>query len=325
MLESLGFSAAEERVYDLLVNRVRMSLSEVLAAADGPTEAQKDALEKLVAKGLVRRLTGTDHEYVVAPPDHAIEVLVAERMSDLQAVRNRAAEMAAQVRRASHAVDPIELIEVVSGEGSVRALFLQAMNSAKEMCIFDSPPYATDPEEAVAAQDERMLKADGFQIRAVFDRSLLDDEYHARRILNGAAINAEEGRVSKVPLKLAIIDREWAIVPLLHADEQTREAALIVRRSVLLDSLIALFESVWEHAAELKANDDGTMVVLGTAEDELREIAHLLNLGMTDVAISHHLRISERTVRRRVKDLMSELKVDTRFRAGARAAKRGWI
>jgi DNA-binding CsgD family transcriptional regulator len=325
VLEPLGFNPIEEHVYKLLVTRVRMSLTEIVGAAEGPAELQKDALDKLVAKGLVRRLTGTDNEYVVAPPDHAVEVLITERMSALQEVRAQAAEMAVQVRRAAYSTDPVELIEVVSGEGSVRSLFLQAMSSAREeLAIFDCPPYATDADEAGAAQDDRLSKADGFRIRAVFDRSLLDDEFHARRILQGVTANEEEGRVATVPLKLLIVDREWAIVPLLHANEQTREAAVIVRRSVLLDSLLALFESVWLHAAELKATEVGTMAVQGTAERELREIAHLLNLGMTDVAISHHLGLSERTVRRRIKDLMDELKVDSRFRAGVRAAQRGW-
>jgi len=262
---------------------------------------------------------------VVAPPEHAIEVLIAERLSALQDVRRRAAEIGEQVRKATHEADAVELIEVVSGPGSVRALFLQAMRSGREeMAIFDRPPYATDPEEAGDAQDERAKLADGFKIRAVFDKSLFEDEYHARRIIEGVAAGEEEGRVAAVPLKLAIIDREWAIVPLLHADGRGQEAAVIVRRSVLLDSLIALFESVWEHAAELKPTSDG-VVVMGTEEKDLREVAHLLNLGMTDVAISHHLGISERTVRRRVKDLMTELRVDTRYRAGVRAAQRGWV
>jgi len=35
--------------------------------------------------------------------------------------------------------------------------------------------------------------------------------------------------------------------------------------------------------------------------------------------------LSLRTVRRRVAELMIELGVDTRFQAGAEAAKRGWL
>ena len=47
--------------------------------------------------------------------------------------------------------------------------------------------------------------------------------------------------------------------------------------------------------------------------------------GMTDTAIAYHLGVSDRTVRRRIKDLMAELRVDSRFAAGVKAAERGWI
>jgi len=323
VLEPLGFSHVEERVYELLVSRGRLSLAEVTAATDVEPEVQREALDTLVASGLVRQLTGNDQEFVVAPPEQAIEVLISERMSALQAVRARAAEAAVRARRATQTLDPAQLIEIVSGEGSVRQLFLQAIKSAREEIVtFDRPPYASVHAEATSAQDERFAGG-GFRIRAIYERSLLEDPDHVRRILHGLA-SGEEGRVAAVPLKLAIIDREWAILPLLFADEQTPEAAVIVRRSVLLDSLLALFESVWQQAVELKATS-GELEVLGTAEGELREIAHLLNIGMTDVAISHHLGVSERTVRRRIKDLMDELRVDSRYRAGVRAAQRGWV
>jgi sugar-specific transcriptional regulator TrmB/DNA-binding CsgD family transcriptional regulator len=322
VLESLGVGPVEERVYELLVSRGRLSLAEVIAADDVEPALQREALDALVAKGLVRLLTGHDHEFVVAPPEQAIEALIAERMSALQAVRAQTAELAARARRASQTVDPIELIEIVSGEGSVRQLFLQALKSAREeIVIFDRPPYATDVAEAASVQDEQ-LSSRGLRMRTVFERSLLEDPAQVRRILEGISAG-EEGRVATVSLKLVIVDREWAMLPLLHAAGQTPDAAVIVRRSVLLDSLLALFESVWQQAVELKPAAGG-LAVMGTAEGDLREIAHLLNLGMTDIAIAHHLGVSERTVRRRIKDLMDELRVDSRYRAGVRAAQRGW-
>jgi predicted DNA-binding transcriptional regulator len=323
VLEAFGFSPVEENVYELLVARGRLALSEVLAQPDVKPEVQREALEKLVSKGLVRRLAGPDHEYVVAPPEHAIEALIAEQMNALQTVRASAAELAARVRRVTQQVDPAELIEIVSGEGSVRQLFLQVIKSAREeIAVFDCPPYASDANEAMGEQAQR-LDAGGVRFRTVFDRSLLDDPAHVSRILQGVEAG-EEARVARVPLKLAIIDREWAMLPLLHADGQTPEATVIVRRSVLLDSMLALFESVWQHGVELRPLS-GEVELLGTAEDDLKQLAQLLAAGMTDTAIAHHLGLSERTIRRRIKDLLDELRVDSRFAAGVRAAERGWL
>jgi sugar-specific transcriptional regulator TrmB/DNA-binding CsgD family transcriptional regulator len=325
VLEALGFSHVEERMYDLLVSRGRMSLAEVIAEGDHKPQRQLQALEKLVAAGLVRRLASPDQEFVVAPPEYAIEVLIAERMSALQAVRESSAELAARVRRVTQETDPTELVEVVSGEGSVRQLFLQVIKSAREeIAVFDRPPYASNVDEAMSEQAER-LHTDGLRLRTVFDRSLLDEPDHVERIMQGVRAG-EQARLARVPLKLAVIDNEWAMLPLLHAQGRVPEAVVIVRRSVLLDSLIALFESVWEHAVEIKLGPDHERLLpTESSEAELLQLVHLLAAGMTETAIARHLGLSERTVRRRVKDLMDELGVDSRFVAGVRAVQRGWI
>lgn len=323
MLEALGFSPIEEQIYDLLLTRGRMSLAEVIAEGNTESRAARQALDSLVSKGLVRRLTGPEQEFVVAPPEYALEVLIAERMNALQAVRATSAELAARVRRVTQDVDPTQLIEIVSGEGSARQLFLQVMRSAREeIAVFDAPPYATDPGEGMREQEIRM-RTGGLTLRTVFDRSLLEDPAHVRRIIEGVEAG-EQARVASVPLKLALIDREWGMLPLLHADARTPEAVVIVRPSVLLDSLLALFESVWQQAAEMKPQNGGELTPMGTGEGDLRQLAHLMAAGMTDVAIARHLGISERTVRRRIKELMDELHVDSRFAAGVRAAGRGW-
>lgn len=324
MLEALGFSRVEERVYEQLLQRGKLSVAELVASGEAGPKRLMEAIETLVGKGLVRRLAGPDQEFVVAPPEYAIEVLIAERMSELMSVRERSVELAAQVRSLTQETDPAELVEVVSGEGSVRQLFLQVIESAREeIAVFDRPPYAAEVNEAMSGQAVR-LSAGGLRLRTVFDRSLLEDPIHVRRILQGVD-NGEQARVARVPLKLAIIDGEWAMLPLLHAHgQQTPEAVVIVRRSVLLDSLLALFESVWQHAVEVKPRSDEEQVLVGTPEGQLRQLAHLLAAGMTDTAIARHLDVSERTLRRRLKDLMDELGVDSRFAAGVRAMERGW-
>lgn len=323
MLEAVGLSRIEEHTYELLVTRGRMSLIAVIAESPDKPELLRQALDTLVEKGLLRRLAGPEQEFVVAPPEYAIEVLIAQQMSALQAVRTRTAELADRVRRVTQGDDPSELVEIVSGEDSVRQLFLQIISSAREeIAVFDRPPYAVDVNETMNEQATRM--SSGLRMRTVFDRSLLEDPPQVRRILQGIAAG-EQGRVARVPLKLALIDREWAMLPLLHAGDTTPEAAIIVRRSVLLDSLLALFESVWEHAAELKPQTGDELLLAGTSEGDLRQLAHLLAAGMTEIAIAHHLGVSQRTVRRRIKDLMDELRVDSRFAAGVRAAGRGWL
>lgn len=322
MLEALGLGPVEERVYDLLLTHARLSLTELDAATDVRPEALELALDTLVVKGLVRRLAGAEPEFVVAPPDYAIEVLIGQQMTALQAVRARATELAERHRRSLPQVDPAGLVEVVSGEDSVRQLWHQVVRTARqEICVFDTPPYAVGVEETMEQQEER-ISQDGIRFRTVFERSLLEDPAHVRRIMEGVA-GGEEGRVARVPLKLVIIDREWGLLPLTVAGSETPEASVIVRQSVLLDSMIALFESVWENAVEVRIDTEPAAAGSGTAE--LKQLAKLLATGMTDIGIARHLGVSERTVRRRIKELLDELRVQSRFQAGVRARERGWL
>lgn len=321
MLEPLGLGPVEEQVYDLLLTHARMSLTELLTSGVHP-EALEQALDTLVAKGLVRRLAGAEPEFVVAPPEYAIEVLIGQQMTALQAVRASATELAARRRRATPQVDPAGLIEVVSGGDSVRQLWHQVVRTARvEIATFDAPPYAVGVHETMDQQEERIVQ-DGVRFRTVFERSLLDDPEQVRRIMEGVA-GGEEGRVAPVPLKLVIIDREWGLLPLTVAGSETPEASVIVRQSVLLDSMIALFESVWENAVEVRTDAEPALPGSGTVE--LKQLAKLLATGMTDIGIARYLGVSERTVRRRIKDLLDELRVQSRFQAGVRAHERGWL
>lgn len=323
-LEAVGVGLVEGQVYDLLLTRGRLSLAEVAKETDLDPGQVSTLVGSLVAHGLVRTLPGRDQVFVVAPPEPAIEALVANRMNELQRLRAQAAELAAWARRSTSQVEPAELIEIVTGEGANRHLFLQSIQSAREnMAVFDCPPYGVDPTESDPLQAARMQS--GLRLRTVFDRSLLDDPPHVARILRGVEAG-EQGRLADVPLKLAIIDRETAFLPLLHEGHDTPEAVMIVRPSVLLDSLVALFESVWRNAVEVSPRTvEKDPTEHGRDDDDLRELARLLATGMTDTAIAGHLGVSERTVRRRVQDLLRELRADSRFLAGVRAVQRGWL
>lgn len=324
MLEPLGFSSVEEHLYQLLVTHGPLSLDGVIAAGDVKPDASQQALEMLLSKGLIRQLAGPEHEFVAAPPEHAVEVLIAEQMSALHGVRAGVAELVSRSRRVAGDLDATELIEVVAGEGAIRQMFLQMLRGARtEFVGFDRPPYAVDPAESLTGALPRVSRS-GVTTRTVYDRMLLDDPMHVRRIIQDVEAG-EQVRVATVPLKLIIVDRERAMLPLVHADAQTPEAAVIVRKSVMLDSLIALFETVWENSVECRISSEAGLTLGGTSETDLRTIAHLLALGMSDVAIGRHLEISVRTVRRRIKDLMDELRVDSRLLLGVRLAQRGWV
>ncbi|MEV0807781.1 helix-turn-helix transcriptional regulator [Micromonospora sp. NPDC050200] len=105
-------------------------------------------------------------------------------------------------------------------------------------------------------------------------------------------------------------DRRWP-----HAD-----AVLVVHSSSLLVALRGLFDAIWRTSVPVATGASGD----DTDPDDRRLLTYLA-AGMTDDAISRQLGWHLRTVQRRVRRLMGELGVRTRFQAGLHAARRGWL
>jgi DNA-binding NarL/FixJ family response regulator len=112
------------------------------------------------------------------------------------------------------------------------------------------------------------------------------------------------------------------------------DSALVIHSSSLLDTLSALFESVWANAVPVRFGDTvppepgeaaGNGHRSGNGADERRTLLGLLAAGLTDEAIGRQLGWHPRTVQRHVHRLMTELGAQTRFQAGLQAAHRGWL
>jgi DNA-binding transcriptional ArsR family regulator len=116
------------------------------------------------------------------------------------------------------------------------------------------------------------------------------------------------------PVSLALYDRTVALVP--GSDPQEW---LLVRSVGLVAALGALFDQVWERAVPTaESHADGL-----TAQQ--RDVLRLMTTCSTDDVIARQIGSSVRTVRRVVADLMEALEARSRFQAGVRAVKVGWI
>jgi DNA-binding NarL/FixJ family response regulator len=123
-----------------------------------------------------------------------------------------------------------------------------------------------------------------------------------------------------LPQRLYISDRRIAIVPL---DPGSRRGVAVVSAPAVVASLLELFDSVFHRAAPL---DVGNPVDAATGlTDTERILLTMLARGATDETAAKKLGVSLRTVRRIMADLMQRLDAGSRFEAGIKAAKRGWL
>ena len=91
--------------------------------------------------------------------------------------------------------------------------------------------------------------------------------------------------------------------------------------SPLLDALVLCFESLWAQATPIGATAGAARPRSAT------RTAPAVDARRRAQGPGHrpHPGVTERTVGRRIQELMGQLKATTRFQAGLQAARRGWL
>ena len=313
MLEAVGVRRDDEAVYREVLSRPEAEIGELAAALGRDDTEIGRSLTALEELGLVHRLPGRPVRLRAARPDVAVDALVSRRREELArtqlAARNLLAEMPAEERHR-----PEDIVEVLVGRPAIAARFDQLLETTRhELMVLNRPPYVADPDQSEGAV-RRLLRSD-VTVRGIYAPEALELP-GALEDLEEASRAGEQARVhSALPMKLAIGDRELAILPI---DVETVGAAVCVRPSTLLDALVRLFELLWAQATPVVAP-----VPEGGFSD--RQLAALLASGAKDDVVARRLGTSTRTLSRRMGELMDHLHVRTRFQAGVQAVRLGWL
>ena len=261
--------------------------------------------------GLVTRVGGSDGLQGTRP-DVAVDVLVARKQAELAAVQAQARGLLEELPR-DQGAEPQDYLEIVRGREAVAHRFQQLQQTTQvELMVLDRPPYAQEVTEP--NQGEFELLGRGVRSRGIYAPEAIEQPASLHG-LRQAVEAGEEARVHpNLPLKLAISDRAAALLP-LTGDEST-ESALVIRASMLLEALIALFELLWASAVPLPDESHPGHDV---------ELVALLAAGLKDETIARHLGISGRSLSRRTNKLMADLGARTRFQGGIQATRLGLL
>ncbi|AXG12678.1 helix-turn-helix transcriptional regulator [Intrasporangium calvum] len=320
-LEPLGLSVIEEEVYRRLIDRGMAAARDIARELGTRPDEVATALDSLTALGLVHREDFGGLRFRVIPPDVALPELIGQRrraLNRLQAEADRLREEAA--RRTS---PPTQVVEPVIGAAAVLAVVTQMQRAAREeVLMVDAPPYfvgGSQPNES-----EFIALAAGVSYRVIYHSDALAGD-EARAAMRQYVDAGEQARVhAQVWPKLLVADRSVALVP-ESATDPDPERRLLVRSSSLLDLLLVRFEQMWERATPVESLARTAAPGEPEISDRDREILGLMAAGLKDRAIARSLGITERTVGRRINELMRRLDTETRFGAGVRAVQRGWV
>lgn len=177
-------------------------------------------------------------------------------------------------------------------------------------------PFNTHREPFRNANDEEV------DLLAVYDSSILQID-GALAALHDRTIGGEHVRLATfVPFSAVLVDDTAAVVEFSNIDP-TGAGSMLLRNRPFVTALRRLAE-LWFASGMPLPGAEGSGEPEGMSDRDT-VILQLLAGGASDTIITRRLRISQRTVERRVRHLMDQLGAQTRFQAGVEAARQGLL
>lgn len=206
----------------------------------------------LVAAGLASSRPGRPARYAPVDPRSGLASLIRSRQAELERVATSLDAYAAEYHERSLRADPRLLVEVIEGLAEITRRVEELLASAEhEVLAFDTPPYVTSTGTASDAEID--LLARGVSVRAAYAVEALAIPERAEALRRLVALGEQARVLPRVPMKMIVVDRREAILPLTGSAEGLRTTAAFVRRSGLSDALTELFEAHWAQATPIYA------------------------------------------------------------------------
>jgi hypothetical protein len=325
VLDAVGITGTAARIYSELIETDQLSAAQVAERCGISARQAAAELQNIASLGLAFRVTGRPVRYRAVAPDLAISTLIAQRESELRDARatmHRLTEVFLEASRVRH---PGADVEVVHGTPNIARLAVRVHEQTQgQLRGFDRPPYSQDTTASYSVESSR-LEA-GVTYRVIYDSAALatPGRMHGDIIPSSAA--GEQARTRpELPIKLIISDDQLALIP-AAVSSRSIDTTFVIHRSPILDALIALFEAEWARATPVPGTTGMPGApAAGTPDPETAILLAMLAAGMTDAAIARSQSWSMRTTQRRMRQLMTDLGVTSRFQAGVAAREKGWL
>ncbi|MBB4909524.1 helix-turn-helix transcriptional regulator [Actinophytocola algeriensis] len=318
MYDVLDPGRDQGRVYRALAGNRPSDVDRVAAATGLSTEDAARVLAELADLGAAVR---TGEGWVARPPVRVMSDVLRAEEARRTALWRAGAELDELYHAARRDIGSATDVEPVADLTELFALTERVQDRARERIRWlDRPPYRSSPER-FAAQESLQARRMGAGVayRTLYHQAVYDDAdlfASMTRMIDAG----EDARVlADLPVKLVIGDDHIALL----VPEPGRSAlagALVVHASGLLNAFCGLFETLWTLGVPVTAAEPSVRL-----SDRDRTIITLMAAGLTDEAIARRLRLSRRTVVRRITALLDRLGATTRFQAGVQAANRGWL
>jgi DNA-binding CsgD family transcriptional regulator len=302
--------------------------------APGELAAALDALAEL---GLAAPFASVSSGWSVRSPATAMAELIDNSRRQSEELLNSVNRAHTSLSDLVSEFQPIHIrqlaearIEVAAQQAQIAAILDEATRTCTTELLSIHPGRPL-PAARLATGDERnrVLLRRGVAMRSIHLTSSAAVPYARAHLKDLVSEGAEVRTATTLPMRMIIVDNTLAIVPIIDPDsdpdgEAHADApgpAMVLRSPVMVGVLRQMFEHVWETSSDLFTDDS-----FGPAPvARHREVVRLLASGLTDEAIARKLGLSDRTVRRIVAELMQQIGAESRFQAGVKMVRLGWL
>ncbi|MFD0279892.1 helix-turn-helix transcriptional regulator [Kitasatospora sp. NPDC127111] len=327
MLTTLGLTHQAEAVYRLMLSQPNWGVVRIAESLAWDEAAVRAAMDELADQELIRPSWEGDGAMRTVSPKVAFEALLARRQAEIarkqHEVESSRAAIAGLVAEYSM-LRPEEGaggVEHLTGLDEIRARLeeLGAQACRETMAFAPGGKQTAENREASRPITQALLDR-GVKVKTVYLSSIRNDPGSVEHANWLAAQGGETRTTSVLPMRMQIVDREVAMVP-LDPDDLTKGVA-VIRELGAVAGLCALFDQIWEQAEVLGA---APATPAGEITPQQRELLRLLSAGLTDEAAARRLGVSLRTERRMITDLMEQFDAQSRFQLGQRVTERGLL
>ncbi len=309
------------RVYLALVRQPEPSRAALRDEGFSPSETDL-ALLLLQSRGLVDAVDADGIE--VLPPDVAVPRYAAALEHQASSSRSAVQGLAHAYRlaRAERSGDLGGVgISILTTPTEVDRARFEVISRARRTRL-EVFARVDGSQDLVLEQAAQLAQASIADRRAVFDSAFLDVtgglEMLSRLLDSGVEVRISQ----RLPCSAVIVD-DTALADVTNMDP-SGFGSILIRHQPLVQVVRVLAEGIFEASSPLPSGptEESSPSWL---DERGRQILVLIAAGATDTVISRQVRVSQRTVERRLRVMMDELGATTRFQAGVQAAKRGLV
>jgi sugar-specific transcriptional regulator TrmB/DNA-binding CsgD family transcriptional regulator len=317
VLTAFGLSDAADRVWRVLLRTPDVTPAEVSTRARLPFTDAARAVDELAVSGFVHP-GDVPVGWLALDPAVAVEQRIAREQRQLVDRLEALSQLRAELARVREPPLPRQDMEILEGLDNIRGWLADASATMRSEALH-LHTAGTAAGNKWAKPIDFALLARGMEVRTLVDAKSLDVPEHIP-YYEALSLAGEQIRtVESVPTRVTIVDREVAILA-VDAKDVTR-AAVIVRAPMIIDSLVVLFERLWQNAQPICAPPRVPDRPVGRPA----RVLELLAAGLRDESVARSLAVGVRTVRRDVATLMATLGEQTRPAMVAAAVRHGWL